>query len=241
MPSDFARGPFEGLQGGATAALMCAAIASETAGFVTSATTHFLKPVPMTPLSVNVRPLRLGRRVSIVDAELSSGDSVVAVQRATLILPGDGENLPTPPSQPERPEDHPVETRRAAHGRPWLFDSMEVRRNCAGVVWFRQRVPIIETVCAMAQILPAADWAHGLGPPLGALVRPNVAIPNPDLAVHLFRPPRGEWIGVEHSSAWSSEAIGTGWGALRDTEGLIGRVAMSVAVALLEDPASQGR
>jgi hypothetical protein len=58
LPTDLARGPFGGVQGGAAAALMCAAIEDAAAGFAASVTTHFLKPTPMAPLTVTITPLR---------------------------------------------------------------------------------------------------------------------------------------------------------------------------------------
>jgi hypothetical protein len=233
-----AQGPFEGMQGGAAAALMCAAIeaqaAAERMGLVASVTTHFLSAVPLAPLNVTTELLKRGRSVSMVDARLTSGGKLLAVQRVTLICPKSQPALPVPPAGSANPERLEPQSRAAAHGRPWMMDAMDARSGDDGMAWFRLKRPIVVPAGAMASILPAADWAHGISPPLGAALRPPVAIPNPDLTVHLFRRPLGAWIGLEHASAWSRDGIGTGWAALHDAEGLVGRVAMSVAVTLLE-------
>jgi hypothetical protein len=236
-PNALARGPFEGIQGGALAGLMCAAICDACDGFVASVTTHFLRAAPLASLVVEVKPLRCGRRVGVIDAVLSGPSGVLAVQRATLIRPENGGGLPVPPRRPVDPEGFPRQCRTAPHGQPWLMDAMDLRLSATGVAWLRLNVPIVESDKPVTRVLAAADWAHGLSAPMGAESRPEgVAIPNPDLTVHLIRQPTGDWIGVEPASAWSGAAIGAGWGALYDTEGLIGRVAMSIAVSTIKEP-----
>jgi len=234
-PGLYARGPFEGLQGGAVAALIAQAVEAAADGFVASVTTHFLKPAPLAPLRVTVRPLRTGRRVSLIDAEVSSAEGLVAVQRATVIAELPEARLPTPASAPADPEHLPRERRAAVHGGPWMMDTLDARVT-DGMVWFRDEQPLFDDPSPLARVLVAADWAHGLFAPLGTDVRPPVSIPNTDLSVNLFRLPRGAWIGVQAQTAWSRTGVGAGWAALLDTEGLIGRVAMSVAVTPLKEP-----
>lgn len=112
------------------------------------------------------------------------------------------------------------------------MDAMEVRSDAQGVTWFRLKRPIVSGAGCAASLLPAADWAHGIGAPLGALERPPLAFPNPDLTTHVLRPPVGDWIGLDPASAWSSASIGVGWASIYDLEGPIGRVAMSIAIGL---------
>lgn len=233
-PSVFARGPFEGLQGGGVAAVMATAIEAQVQGFVASLTTHFLKPVPLAQLRVTVRPLRTGRRVSVMEAELSASGGLVAVQRATVISELAVPDLPTPAPSRADPMALPRERRAAVHGGPWMMDTLDARFD-GGTAWFRHERPLFGRPSDLARVLVAADWAHGLVAPLGADVRPPAAIPNTDLSVHLIRAPRGAWIGVEAATAWSKAAIGAGWAALRDEEGLIGRAAMSIAVTPLAE------
>jgi Thioesterase-like superfamily len=231
VPTELARGPFGGIQGGAAAALMSAEIESAGQGFLSSVTTHFLRPVPVAPLRVAATPLRQGRRVSVFDATLSGPDGVVAVQRATAIRPQDEAALPIPSAEPAVPEEFPAKKLREAPAvQPWLMDVMEMRVNPKGVVWFRATSPIV-TGGPMTCVLPFADWAHGIPPPLGASEHTRFAIPNADVTVHLFRAPMGPWIGLEPVIALSRQSIGAGWASLRDIHGLIGRVAMSVAVS----------
>lgn len=237
LPKPIARGPFEGMQGGAVAGLMCAEVESVAAarglGFVSAFTAHFLKPTPMAELTVACQPLRSGRRVSVVDATVSSASGVCAVGRATLIAPVPDDRIPTPSDDRSDPTTHPTDRRSAPHGEPWFMDAMEVR-VAEDRTWFRLAHAIREDQGPMTRVLPAADWAHGIHRPMGANAKPVAAIPNPDLTVHLFRAPVGDWIGLDAASAWSSTSIGLGWATLFDVQGRIGQVAMSVAVTMLE-------
>lgn len=234
-PDPITRGPFDGMQGGVAAGLMCAEVEAFARqgglGFVSAFTAHFFKPTPIADLAVATAMLRQGRRVSVVDATLSGPSGLCAVARATLIQPISDDRLPIPPDRPRDPTTLSQVDRAAPHGGPWFMDAMEVRAG-EGESWFRQRQPLRPDQGPMTAVLPAADWTHGLRPPLGATTRPPAAIPNPDLTVHLFRPPVGDWIGLEAASAWSHTSIGAGWSPLYDVRGPIGQVAMSVAISL---------
>lgn len=234
-PDAVTRGPFAGMQGGAAAALLCSAVEGEANAdfFVASTATHFLRPVPLEPLRVSLEWVRKGRRVAVVDSELRHGDRLVAIQRATLIRPVEQGDLPIPPARSGQPGAAPIAEMPAPHGGSWMMDAMEVRGDAQGVLWFRLKRPVAPGAGSVASLLPAADWAHGLGPPLGASARTPCAIPNPDLATHMLRPPVSDWIGLEPASAWSNASIGVGWASLYDVEGPIGRVAMSIAIGPL--------
>lgn len=235
-PGPLTRGPFGGIQGGAGAGLLCAQVEAvaraEDLGSVASVTTHFLRPVPLVDLNVTTSLLRRGRRASIVDAQLTAEGLVVAVQRVTLIT-NLGADLPTPPDHHTDPSAYELRAGPVSHDGPRMWDAMESRQGPGDMVWFRLRTALLDVSAPAAHVLPAADWAHGLGVPLGAHSRPPVAIPNVDLTLHLFQQPRGDWIGVDPATAWSAGGVGAGWAAIHDARGLIGRVAMSVAVARL--------
>lgn len=235
-PNPVARGPFDGLQGGAVAALMQHEIRkyakTQGLGETASATTHFLRAAPMALLRVNVKLVRGGRRVSVVEATLTHDDDTIALQRSTLINVLEQPELPLPPEHRVNPELFELVERQAPHSKAWMMDAMEARRQDPELEWFRLKMPIASMDNApIENLLAIADWAHGLAPPLGAQHRPKVAIPNPDLTLHVLRMPKGEWCGIKHSTAWSTKGIGTGWGILFDTQGLIGHVGMSVVIS----------
>jgi hypothetical protein len=237
-PDPIVRGPFKGMQGGAAAALMSHELeltgASDRWGFLASFTTHFLQAVPIADLTVHATLVRRGRRVNIADARLVCGDVVCAVARATFISEMFDERTPTPLQQSHDPTNMPSQDRGPRHhDHSWLMDAMDVRASSDGVTWFRLLHPFCDrAIGPMTAVVPIADWAHGLAPPLGTEQSRLAAIPNIDVVVHLHRAASSDWIGLRAASAWSKHGIGTGWAELLDVRGLIGRVAMSIAVAM---------
>ncbi|MEQ8267108.1 MAG: thioesterase family protein [Parvibaculum sp.] len=232
---EWASGPFDGLQGGGVAGFIGAHIEREAAaegwGFPASFTTHFLRPAPRGPLKVEVAPLRIGRRVSVVDATLVSEGRTIAVQRVTLINAIDAASLPEPRREPmPDPSHHPVLAPRRVGKQVWMWTAMDVREAPDGIVWFRLRYPLLPFSAPVASVLPAADWAHGIRPFFGSDERPPVGLPNPDVTAHFCRPPEGGWIGVRPGTRYERTGTAVGWGAVFDLQGMFGRVAMSIAM-----------
>ena len=243
-PSSFAQGPFQGLQGGGVAALMCASAQAEAQargwGRPASVMTSFLRPAPVAPLEVTIRALKEGRRASFVDADLSADGKTIACQRLCFLNAVDAPTYG--PRADELPQDFatlPQRLRERPDKADWMWSAMEVRQERADRLWFRLRHPVCEGADGFAAALIAADWAHGILPPEGATDRGDIAIPNTDLIVHFVRPPHGEWIGVEPISAWHSDGVGAGWASLYDATGAFGRVSMSIAVTPLTPLASR--
>jgi Thioesterase-like superfamily len=242
VPSPEARGPFAGLQGGAIAGLLTAEIehlARERAlGTAVSAAAWFFRPTPVARLRSDVTMLREGGRVSIVDNTLwPAGDAeACATVRVTLVRER-AIDVPMPPDQGASaaidPLDYPVQARRAPHGGSWFMHAMEARLG-EGVVWFHMTMPIVDGAGPLSTALGPADWTHGLARPF----QNAVADPNPNLTVHLVRPPRGDWIGIRARTHWQpARGLGMGSGALLDVHGEIGAVSMTVALTSLPRPA----
>jgi acyl-CoA thioesterase superfamily protein len=235
VPSPEARGPFAGLQGGAIAGLLTAEIEqlARQRGFGTavSAAAWFFRPTPVGRLRSDVMTVRDGGRVSIIDNTLwPAGDTeACATVRVTLVRER-AVDLPTlhneSASATVDPLGYPVQARRAPHGGAWFMDAMEARLG-DGVVWFRMTMPVVDSAGPLSTALGPADWTHGLARPL----QNAVADPNPNLTVHLVRPPRGDWLGIRARTQWQpARGVGMGSGALLDVHGEIGAVSMAVAL-----------
>jgi len=234
QPTLLARGPFAGLQGGAVAGLLTGEIEARAVahgwGAAVSVSAWFLRPVPMATLRTEISPVRQGGRLSVVDNTLwaAGDDEPCAMARVTLAQPRPVQ-VPGLKAREETQIDpalYPLSTRPAPHGGPWFMDAMEARAAEA-VAWFRLKDAVVEGAGPLAQALGPADWAHGISRP----VRDVVADPNPNLTVHLIRPPRGNWIGVEPQTHWRPAlGIGMGGGLLHDPFGVVGRVSMTVAL-----------
>ncbi|MCW5747679.1 MAG: thioesterase family protein [Alphaproteobacteria bacterium] len=242
LPSPLAAGPFAGLQGGAVAGLLTGEIEAQAAargwGIGLSSSAWFLRPTPMAALRTELRVVRAGGRISVIDNTLwADGDpDPCATVRVTLArerpidvaLPACDARAAADPARLA-----PRKT-AAPHGRPWFMDAMDVRPG-DGVVWFRMTTPVVEGAGPLAIALGPADWAHGLARPVSNVV----ADPNPNLTVHLARPPRGDWLGVRAATQWQPvRGLGVGSGALLDVDGEVGCVSMAVALTPLPQPAA---
>jgi len=241
-PSPLAGGPFAGLQGGAVASLLTAEVETLAGprkwGRAISSTTWFLRPTPMADLRTQLAVVTEGGRVSVVDNTLwpVNDDQPCATVRVTLSrerpieVPGLADDI----GDPVDPTQFPQRTLHLVHGRQWFMDAMEARAG-DGVAWFRMNHPIIEGAGPLSSVLGPADWTHGIARPLQNVV----ADPNPNLTVQLFRPPRGEWVGVRAETRWTPAAgLGVGSGTLLDIHGEIGRVSMSVILVPFPKPAA---
>ena len=240
-PSPLAAGPFAGLQGGAVASLLTAEVEALAAdrnwGTAISSTAWFLRPTPMADLRSEIRVVSEGGRVAIIDNTLwpLNEEAPCATVRVTLSreraveVPG----LFEVRGAPVDPTQYPVRKLHIVNGRQWFMDAMEARLG-DGIAWFRMNHEIIAGAGPLSSILGPADWTHGIGRPMQNVV----ADPNPNLTVQLFRRPRSAWVGVEAEARWRPSAgLGVGSGTLRDVDGEIGRVSMSVVLVPLPKPA----
>jgi hypothetical protein len=158
-----------------------------------------LGTVPVDVVETDVRILRAGRTIELVEATLSHYGRSAVLLRAWLMRPNTTARL----AASALPRIPPVEEMR-----PWdpttiwvggFIASAEVRRTelrpGRAAYWVRSTVPLIEdeAVSRMAAAAGLFDIAHGMT----VLASPrSVAFPNIDLTAHLFAQPSGEWIGL---------------------------------------------
>ncbi len=228
-----AQGPFQGLQGGGLAGLMVYELEKEAEhqglGVAVSASVEFHKPTANQQLQTEPRMVRKGRRVSfmtnaiVVDGEQTATASVCFVQRLeTQGLPQTAATNFDPLVAKQAPQP------KAPHGGPWMMDSFNLRSSVDdNIIWFHQKVPLVDGVTPLARVLVPADWTHGLRRPKTAGL---IADPNLNLQVAVLRHPVGDHIGIRAKTSWQTSGIGLGEGELLDEQGPFGRVAMSVAL-----------
>jgi hypothetical protein len=181
-------------------------------------------------LRTRITPIQSGGRITVIDNMMwAEGDEQpCALARVTLAKakPIEITGYSAPEEKPVDPTQYALTEPRAPHGGPWFMDAMEVRHG-PDVSWFKLKHPVVVGGGPLAQLLGPADWAHGIHRP----IMNTVADPNPNLNVHLFRVPQGDWIGVESQTQWQPDlGVGMGGGLLRDIIGIIGHVSMSVAL-----------
>jgi hypothetical protein len=235
VPSEHARGPWDpgAMHGGPPAALMGGAMESlptETAMVVVRTTVEILRPVPLRPVAVSARIERNGRRIQLLSASLSDGDTELCRATAWRIRVTD---LDIGDQRGERPAFAGPET-----STPHLPESDEPAFHRTGVemryargsftelgpatVWMRLALPVVagQTPTPLQRALAAADFGNGVSTtvPWGEFVFINT-----DLTVYLHRPPDGEWVCLDSSTDVDPRGVGVAHSRLYDEHGPIGR------------------
>jgi len=95
--------------------------------------------------------------------------------------------------------------------------------------WFRLRVPVVagEEPSPGQRAVAVADFGNGISSELDMTTSVFV---NPDLTVHLLRPPAGEWIALDARTRFGPPGTGLAESALWDESGRIGRALQSLYV-----------
>ncbi len=239
------RGPWsrDHQHGGPPAALLVRAVEaalSDRDRAIVRFTVEFLRPVPIGPLRVETEPLKRGRLVERHAARLWSGDDLVltvvalCLQRRRVVLPdGEAGERAAPPPPPEAAEPFTFPFFPDAVGYQAAMDVRYVRGAWGQsdvTCWMRQRCPLLpgEAPTAWQRALVAADAGHGVAVPVPI---DEYTFINADLSVHLVRPLRGEWVGLESRSIAESSGIGLCRTRLWDADGVAGRGAQSLVIA----------
>jgi hypothetical protein len=255
VPTEFARGPWDprACHGGPVAALLARAVerAEPESGIAWQAsrlTIELLRPVPVgRPLTLATEIERAGKRVSLVAARLVDDDTEVARVRALRIreqaMPLPDETVEPIDVVPGTPDG--VATQRvswAATDQPAFHTDGAEHRFTEGAwdqpgpvaVWIRLRVPVLvgEEPSGVQRAVAAADFGNGVST---GLPFEQFTFINPDLTVHLLRPPTGEWIGLRSASRYGLDGVSTGAGMaeseLFDLSGRVGRSIQSLLLA----------
>jgi hypothetical protein len=203
-------------------------------------TFEIIRSVPIAAVAVSARVVRPGRRVQLVEAELSVGDEVLMRARAWRIrvapvqLPPAAMATAQSPPGPDRGAEAEFFPTGQEHG---YHTAMECRFVSGGfvepgpaTVWLRMRRPLVagEEPSPLQRVLVAADVGNGVR--AGLDYRSFLFI-NVDLTVHLERMPAGEWVCVDAVTLPQPSGIGTAESVLSDEQGRIGRALQTLLIA----------
>jgi hypothetical protein len=248
------RGPWDPrhCHGGPVSALLARAVEQvDDAGSVSSGdwqiarlTVELTRPVPVgAPLDLAVDVERPGRKVSLVSAVLRDGGTEVARVRALRIrcaavaLPTDANLAIDVPLAP--PESAPRVRATWAVGDEPTFHADACEHRFVGgswdapgpvEVWIRLEVAVIddEVPSGVQRVAAAADFGNGIS---HSLPYEEFVFINPELTVHLLRPPAGEWVGMRTASRYGPTGSGLAESELFDRSGRVGRSCQSLFVS----------
>ena len=259
VPTEHARGPWDPrtLHGGAPAALLSAAFERVDPGSelrIARLGFEFLRPIPLAPLRLATRVVRPGRRVQELAGELvtvADGDSpggelvcrasALRVQEIPAGVPpspapgedgGGRADEPLPPPESAKPvrfalnDSSDASFASSAMEMRWLDDP---RSLGPARVWMRLRHPLLasEALTPLARLAATADFGNGVS---AALPFARFLFINADLTIHLQRPPRGEWIGLDARTLLHRGGSGLAESVLHDIHGPVGRAFQTLVV-----------
>ena len=229
--------------GGPPAALLVGAMESADPGGAAFSTTRvtmeLLRPIPIDRLGVAARVRRAGRRVHWLESTLTHQGREVA--RATCVRIQIGEQEQPPPRCEPWPSMPVPEA-----SKPFVFPffSQEVGYHTGielrvaegpwnegpAAAWIRPRQPIVagEPTSGMQSVVLAADAANGVCPVFDT---PDWTFINPDMSVHVHRPPVGVWVGLRARSTADPSGSGMVDAEIHDEAGPYGRALLSLVVA----------
>jgi hypothetical protein len=248
--TELSRGPWDDqhCHGGPVGALLARAVlnvddSGDDQWQVSRLTIELTRPVPvLVPLTLSAHVERPGRKVSLVAAVLSDGDVEVARVRALRIrqrgldLPADANRavdapLARPESVVSERAEWAVRDQVAFHSHACEHRFVEGSWMQPGPVgvWIRLLYPVVEeeVPTGLERVAAAADFGNGVS---GSLPYEEYVYINPDLTVHLLRPPVGEWVGMRTASYYGSTGSGIAESALFDADGRVGRSCQSLFV-----------
>ena len=246
VPTELARGPWSphAQHGGAPSALLAGMLEDfdpGTATFPARYTVELMRPVPLTPLRIERRTIRPGKKVQLLQGSLFADD--VEVVRATLLRlreqpvefdsePAAGEFTPMPPPGPAEP----LRLRSEALGIGF-WQAVEVSRVGSGAMtttgpadlWLRLTVPIVagQENSPFQRVAAAGDFGNGVA---AAFDRERYSCINPDLTITLHRLPSTEWVGLDSATYPEQTGFGVAESVLQDEHGRIGRAIQTVLV-----------
>ena len=249
LPTEHCIGPWDrsALHGGPPSALLAGHLEGTIAGaglgvdFVPARlTVELLRPMPVEPLTVSGSVRRPGRRICLADATLSTEDGTV-VLAATLEgirrKPFD-HGAPVEPPVPPGPDTGTGLATETLTGPPAFHRTGVEHRLVRGTTfegpgpatdWIRLRLPLVagREPTPLERTVVAADFGNGVS---RLFDMDSMLFLNPDLAVHLYRLPAGEWVCLDSVTRLGDDGVGLAESLLFDERGPIGRATQLLLV-----------
>lgn len=237
--SPYAGGPWnpDHQHGGAVSALLTRSlerIESPSPMRLARITIDMFRGVPLTPLRVETRIVRGGRRIQSIEANLYDQDTLVARATGLRIRNNDSvselEALPKlDPEVGPPPAIVPEFEMRSGLGEiPPFVRAVDLvpgqARECGEVAttWTRLRCQIVEgeETSPIVRLAALVDFASGTG---NAMDYSKYSSINPDLSIQILREPRSEWIALRGVTFRSGDGVGQSHSTVHDREGMIAR------------------
>lgn len=244
VPSELTRGPWDpdSQNAGPPAAAVGRALERHQGAEgrqIGRVTFEILRPIPIAPFRVEVRTVRGGRSVELLEAMLTDCEGKELVRAscwrlavAEIDLAGRPPGGPAPPG-PAEGEHKPFFPTGEAVGYHKAMEYRFVRGSFMemgpATVWMRMLHPLVagEEPTPLQRLLVAADAGNAVS---AALDWRTYVFINTDLSVHLHRLPASEWVCLDAVTRTEPSGLGLSDTALHDEQGPIGRAAQTLFV-----------
>jgi Thioesterase-like superfamily len=196
-----------------------------------------LRPVPVAPLTLRVRTVRPGRRITLIEGIMEAGGQEVLHARGWRIA---GPDRPAPAvggddPVPDLPDEVEPTFWAGSHtagyvaAMDWRFVAGGFRQPGPATVWMRPRLPLVagEETAPFPRTLMVADSGNGVS---GRLDPATWLFVNVDLTVVLHRQPRGEWVLMEAATTIGPAGTALAASRLSDADGAIGQGMQTLVV-----------
>lgn len=189
--------------------------------------------IPLQATTVEVRTLRPGRSIELVEAVATIDGRPRISARAWRLAGFDTSAVAGHDFDPmPAPERVPVWPMLDVWGGGFI-SGIEARSTDRGIgrsrTWLRTGVPLVldEPSTPTAHFLRLADAANGVAV---RLAPDEWAFPNVDLTIHLFREPVPGWIGLDTHVTIGAGGLGLTSTVLNDEAGPVGTIEQSLTV-----------
>ena len=190
--------------------------------------------IHLSPFTIEVRSLRPGRTIELLEARMQAEGKTCIVARAWRMLISDTSAVAGLEDESILGHEECMPWKEMAKWGGGFINSMEFRvapgrRPGKGIVWMNNNLDMIEGH-------PTSDFVHIMGmsdTSNGVVVRVDPLewlFPNVDLNISLLRMPQGRWLGHNTVQQYGADGIGITSSIMYDELGMFGRSEQTLTV-----------
>lgn len=188
------------------------------------------------PFTIDVRMLRPGRSIELIEASMRHGDRISVQARIWRLASSDTQHVQGTEWSSLPPPDALPPLRLSSFWKGGFIASLEARREAEirpgrSQSWIRTSYPLVdgELDPSVAGFVKLVDTANGLA----VRADPNaVFFANVDLTIHLMRQPVAGWVGFDTRVSFGPTGLGETFSVLSDIQGPVGTAAQSLTVRI---------
>lgn len=179
--------------------------------------------------SITTQVVRAGRTIELIEASMVTNGKTCIVARAWRMQISDTQEVAGLEDLPiEHPELLP-DWDGMQHWGGGFINSIQTkvapnRRAGKGLVWINTDVDMVENqpTSDFVHLMGLVDTANGIVPRIEQTTVEWI-FPNLDLQIHMYREPKGRWLGLETVQQIGNHGVGLTSSILHDVYGTFGR------------------